>query len=859
LDMNSWNQDPFEIDLGDGGSTGGKGTGDLSGTSDDRMLEELMAALQGNATRQAAPASAPAAPVRQATQADAGWRSQQPVSAPAAPVRQATQADAGWRSQQPVSAPAAPVRQATQADAGWRSQQPVSAPAAPVRQATQADAGWRSQQPVSAPAAPARQATQADAGWRDQQPVSAPPQVTANTFADLETFKNAAGQLSEIVSANGTRYPVIKTLSTAGGESAVLLCSSPYGGEVVAKIYYEQHTTKESALAARAAVLEYMKTPEGRKYTLAVSDNGLVDLGGGRYYFEITPYCKDGDLSRDAAFTFQQITDLARYLNEALHSMHGAGILHRDIKPANLYRYQGRIVIGDFGIAKLANAGMTSTTGGTDGYRAPESVLAVTAGETAFYFDEACDYYSLGVTLGSLYEGRFVYQDMTAAMITIAVRQGKLPLTKVDPHRGELENLLNGLCRYDSRYRFNYGDVCKWLSDHNYAGSIIEDEWPRSFRMMNEEYSDEKSLFEGITRDAAHWNEGKDLLYSKYFENFFMSFRTDLARAAQVADEKYRNTDRDKGLSLFLKSLYAPGPIVWKGYTFRSLRELGEKMAVTRTPAAYGEILQKQVISHWLKNTEGISADRETISTVEALEKTSGKEPELACYWFGNSFASKRSTEICGEKVADFQELLRVLFRSPKKFYESDGYDKLMDRTKGAAFYGFLYSFGFRQIIDAYWKQASGCDEFNKACLLLAMLDGMAVKIGADSTLLRNFYVNYGPMGIAVYTQKLCERGNVYQPLTGEGRQVLSQIASFRPAAAQTAEELYKVMNPLMDLVKRLQTMVEDNPFAITAGVYADSSVLCTNLAGCFAVRIYERSAPLGFHGWIEASEGRNG
>ena len=42
------------------------------------------------------------------------------------------------------------------------------------------------------------------------------------------------------------------------------------------------------------------------------------------------------------------------------------------------------------------------------------------------FFDEKSDYYSLGVTLGSLYEGHFVYEGMNAAMITVAVHDLKI-------------------------------------------------------------------------------------------------------------------------------------------------------------------------------------------------------------------------------------------------------------------------------------------------------------------------------------------------------------------------------------------------------------------------------------------------
>lgn len=730
------------------------------------------------------------------------------------------------------------------------------APAASPRQATQADAGWRNR-------APSRQVTKVDEGWRNTvedmlDPGNVMNKATANAYARIEDFQAAVGQLPQLVSTTGAKYLVKRTLSKDGGESAILLCAAPDGRDVVAKVYHEPVNSAGSSISARTKVLEYMATEEGQKYTLAVSEIGLVELGGSRYYFEIMPYCREGDLTHDQAFSFDELVELAAYLNEALHSMHTAGILHRDIKPANLYRLDGRIVIGDFGVAKLAKAGVTRHTAGTDGYRAPESVLAVSSGESAFFFDEKSDYYSLGVTLGSLYEGRFVYEGMNAAMITVAVRQGRLPLTRTDPDRERLENLLNGLCRYDSRYRFGYEDVRRWLLDPNYTGGIEEDEWPRAFRMLNEEYRDEKSLFEGITKDAAHWNEGKEMLYTRFFEMFFISFRTDLARAAQVADESWRTSDRDKGLSVFLKALFAPGPIVWRGYTFRGLQELAEKMAVTQTPTAYGEILQKHCVSHWLANTEGIQTDEKTAALVDAIEKKAAQEPELACYWFGCSFAAHKTLKLYGRRVSTVADLLQVLFESPRDFYLKGGYEKLLNRQKGADLYGFLYSFGYQDVIEAQWAAAAQCDEFNKACILLGLLDDIAVKAGADPGTLRRFFVQYSPIGIAVYTKQLVERdGNpVYRGLNAEGKQIISKIARFRPAAGKSVDELFRAYTPLVELVKRFQTILVDNPYCIAAGIHEGGGVLCTNLVGCFAFRIFGRTAPLGFHAQIESAKG---
>lgn len=753
-----------------------------------------------------------------------------------------------------------PVRQETQVDTGWRAREQGENPT--VRQETQADAGWRARERGEDPSV--HQETQVDSGWREaagspaDSVIGAGGGPIANAYARIEDFQAAAGRLPQLTASSGAVYLVKGTLSQAGGESAVLLCTAPNGRNVVAKIYYEPVSDLLSAISARKEVLQYIGTEEGRKYTLAVIELGLVALRGSQYYFEIVPYCPEGDLTQYRISTFPELVRLVYYLNEALHSMHRANIIHRDIKPANLYRLDGRIVIGDFGVAKLAKAGATRHTAGTDCFRAPETVLAVTSGDSAFFFDEKADYYSLGVTLGCLYEGRFVYDKMDAAMITAAVRQGRLPLTRVEPWREQLENLLNGLCRFDSKFRFGYEDVRSWVIDRNYTGGIAEEGWPKAFRMLNEEYRDEKSLFEGITQDAAHWNEGRDLLYSKYFENFFMSFRTDIARAAQLADENWRTRDRDKGLSVFLKSLFAPGPIVWRGYTFRSLQELGNKMVSTQTPAAYGELLRKQCVSHWLANTEGIQVNDTTVGIVDAIEQVSVREPELACRWFGNSFAQHRELQICGQTVTTLGELLGILFQTPQNFYREEVYRKLMSRADGAALYGFLYSFGGREMIGAGWAKAESRDEFDKACILLGLLDTLAVKAGENPEPLRRFFVQYGPVGIASYTKRLVERSDspVYQGLDANGKRILTQIADFRPAAAETVDELLSAYAPLLELVKQLQIDLIDNPYCVSTGLYENKGVLCINLAGCFAFQIFGCSAPLGFHGWIESAGG---
>lgn len=721
------------------------------------------------------------------------------------------------------------------------------------RQATQVDEGWRGRL-----AANGRQATQVDEGWRNRvtdmlYPADEINRATANYFNTIEEFKKAVERLPKLVSSAGNEYRVAETISREGGESIILLCMDPNENAVAAKVYYEPVNGASSPLSTRSCVLEYMGTEEGKKYTLAVSEIGIVEFGESRYYFEIMPYCPDTDLSDDGAYSFDRIVEITRQLNEALNSIHKAGIIHRDIKPQNLYDIDGQIKLGDFGIARNGATGRLIATeyiAGTKGYAAPET--------QRYIYSEKSDYYSLGVTLATLFEGHYVFENMGDDMQLLAQESERLPLQRVDPMREKLENLLNGLCRINSRQRFGYEDVKCWLDDHNYTGGGTEEEWPKGYRMLEDIYFDEQSMFQGITQDAKHWEEAKGMLYSRIIDEFFRSFRTDLARTAQIVDEQYRTENRDKGLAIFLKSLFAPGPIVWKGYTFNSLEELGSKMVATEKPAAYSELLQNNCISHWLRNTEGIEVAGETLKLVDAIEQLSATEPELACYWFGNAFASEKMLRICNKKATTIAELVNALFSSPNDFYQTDGYKKLLSRVDGADLYGFLFSFGYKDFVDKGWESLRQCDMFNKTTILISMMDNIAAKAGVDTAIIRKFFIEYGPIGLATYTQKLVARteDRVYMALDADGKHVLERISGFKVHATGNVEELFRAYMPLVDRVDELRRNLIENPHCILTGVYENKGVICANLIGCFAFKIFDRAAPLGFNAWIESANG---
>lgn len=726
------------------------------------------------------------------------------------------------------------------------------------RQPTIVDSGWRREDILDA-----SKATIFDEGWRNRvnnnlDPENIENKAASNYFPTISQFKEAVLQLPQLKSEKKT-YLVKNKLSDEGGESVVLLCSATDEKEVAAKVYYEPINSENSFLSSRSKVLEYMSTEDGQKYTLAILDAGVLEFGSSKYYFEITPYIDDGDISDDGEFSFEEICNVTKQLNEAINSIHKFGLLHRDIKPSNIFKIDGRYVLGDFGVAKNVGevkSDFTRHVVGTDGYIAPELRLSLTTNPTFIYNDKS-DYYSLGVTLGSLFEGHFVYDNATDEMKLYYVQNSILPLKRDDSKRGLLENLLfHGLVNFDSTNRFGYEDVNKWLENHDYTGNNVKNDlWPRAFRMFGKEYNDEQSLFNGIVQNEETWNEAKALLYTKTFEQFFKSFRTDLSREAQKIEEQYRNVDDDKGLAIFLKYLFPQGHIVWKGLNFYSLEDLGNAIIDSTNMETYVELFHNNIISHWLSYTDGVETVENTKRLVNDIEKMALQASNLACYWFGFSFAikEKKVLKILNKSISTYNELIETIFSSPNVFYD-EVIDEMLNRSKGADFYGFLYYFGYKDIIDTCWDNIKLKNDFEKLCILFSMMDSIAEKEKANTKIIREFFVKYGPIGFATYTKKLVEQ-NVYIASNSNGKNIISRIQNFKEPSQGCVEELFKVYNPLLSDIVILTENLFDNPLCISAGIYGDKAIVCTNLAGCFAYDFFGKKAPVGFKAYITNSK----
>ncbi len=98
---------------------------------------------------------------------------------------------------------------------------------------------------------------------------------------------------------------------------------------------------------------------------------------------------------------FEMVASQIAGVADGLHYAHEQSVLHRDVKPSNLlFSRDGRLHLGDFGLARLIDEPGLTQTGdcvGTPYYMAPEQV--VTGAGTV---DRRTDVYALGATLYEL-------------------------------------------------------------------------------------------------------------------------------------------------------------------------------------------------------------------------------------------------------------------------------------------------------------------------------------------------------------------------------------------------------------------------------------------------------------------------
>jgi eukaryotic-like serine/threonine-protein kinase len=191
-----------------------------------------------------------------------------------------------------------------------------------------------------------------------------------------------------------------------------------------------------------------------------VSDPGIVqifDVGHaeeGLYYVsELVDGESLASRLRRGALAPWHASGVAEQLCRALAHAHARGIVHRDVKPANiLLSAEGRVKVGDFGVARLAEGstdGPSATIVGTPRYMAPEQARG-------WPTSPATDVYSVGVVLYEMLAGSPPFTEKSAVELALRHVQDPPPRLPDDTPR-ELVEIVDRALAKDPAERYAGG------------------------------------------------------------------------------------------------------------------------------------------------------------------------------------------------------------------------------------------------------------------------------------------------------------------------------------------------------------------------------------------------------------------
>ncbi len=155
----------------------------------------------------------------------------------------------------------------------------------------------------------------------------------------------------------------------------------------------------------------------------SISDPGIIqifDVGAaaeGLYYVaELVDGESLASRLRSGRIAPAEAREIALQLAAALARAHSQRVVHRDVKPANvLITREGRVKVGDFGVARLAEGssdGIAATIAGTPGYMAPEQA---SGGVTS----PATDVYGVGIVLYEMLAGRPPFEGKSTVELAL--------------------------------------------------------------------------------------------------------------------------------------------------------------------------------------------------------------------------------------------------------------------------------------------------------------------------------------------------------------------------------------------------------------------------------------------------------
>lgn len=671
------------------------------------------------------------------------------------------------------------------------------------------------------------------------------------------------------VGANGSTITIdaAAVVSADSGESQIYRCTrNDDEGEYVAKILTA--TTPQSSvdkLKTRQKVIAFLAelSCEPNSHILPLVEHGEVIIGGKSYFVEVYPFCQGGDLgARSGNISYDELREkIIPAMAAALQAFHSAGFVHRDIKPDNLYYYDGRVVLGDFGIScDLRGDGFATdrTKTGTLGYYAPELMSQAALA--------ASDYYSMGQTLWTLYSGEMMYQNILRRYKSLGLEEQRnqinfamlndmyYGLDEVRPQDTFFEVLIRGLLQYSPSERFGREEVARWLAgDKTLASLVVSADknavYPTAFKFNTQECWDNAAMFDVLRKN---WETGKNLLYSGTLKNFYASFDYGLSgeidrimkecSAADFGTEEEMELQNDTGLGLLLLQLNNYDCLAWRNRIFYAFSDLAAA-AKEGMDKDLLDLLSSSLLGVWYKKTcAALNAPIEenmvaAISDIRYFAHSGSEELQAMALSTARYLFASREETISFEGCATLEELTEKIVAK-----EKDVCAYLLKLMDDADLYGFLYVFGCgmqaRQIAE---NRGSGYADVESLFSLLAN----ACADMQESRRLAKCYRSYGPSSHLLWVK---EHLALYE-FHGEAAALRGEIENFFLPDG----ELYAVRgayNKLALLMEKFKTLFAGNIYLAKLGLESEkreNGITSTHLIAYWYGEFLGQAVPLGF------------
>jgi tetratricopeptide (TPR) repeat protein/predicted Ser/Thr protein kinase len=147
-----------------------------------------------------------------------------------------------------------------------------------------------------------------------------------------------------------------------------------------------------------------------------------------------------------------EAAEIIEQVCRALEAAHAEGVIHRDLKPQNIMReHTGRIVVMDFGLARVSDSSMTQTGGlvGTMEYMSPEQALGT-------HVDARSDIFAIGVIFYELLSGKSPYCSESAiASLLKRTKEKAVPVSEIEKTvPGSLGDIVSKCLERDCKRRY---------------------------------------------------------------------------------------------------------------------------------------------------------------------------------------------------------------------------------------------------------------------------------------------------------------------------------------------------------------------------------------------------------------------